>query len=99
MRYCAAFSSLPATPMSAPLDELLATARRRYLPIYRPRELILERGEGSRLWDSQGREYIDLAAGIAVNAFGHADPDLRAALIEQSGKLWHTSNIFYSAPA
>jgi acetylornithine/N-succinyldiaminopimelate aminotransferase len=98
MRYCAAFSSLPATPMSAPLDELLATARRRYLPIYRPRELILERGEGSRLWDSQGREYIDLAAGIAVNAFGHADPDLRAALIEQSGKLWHTSNIFYSAP-
>lgn len=82
----------------APADELLATARRRYLPIYRPRELILERGEGSRVWDSAGRDYIDLAAGIAVNALGHADPDLRAALIEQSGKLWHTSNVFYSEP-
>lgn len=82
----------------APVDELLATARRRYLPIYRPRELILERGEGSRVWDSAGRDYIDLAGGIAVNALGHADPDLRAALIEQSGKLWHTSNIFYSEP-
>lgn len=82
----------------APADELLATARRRYLPIYRPRELILERGEGSRVWDSAGRDYIDLAGGIAVNALGHADPDLRAALIEQSGKLWHTSNIFYSEP-
>jgi len=84
--------------MSDLTDALLATARERYLPIYRPRELILDRGEGSRLWDTEGRDYIDLAGGIAVNALGHADPDLRAALIEQSGKLWHTSNVYYSAP-
>lgn len=84
--------------MSDLADTLLATARRRYLPIYRPRELILDRGEGSRVWDTAGRDYIDLAAGIAVNALGHAHPQLREALIEQSGKLWHTSNVFYSAP-
>ena len=45
---------------------LLALGRDRYLPIYRPRQLILERGLGSRLWDSEGREYVDLAGGIAV---------------------------------
>ena len=69
-----------------------------YLPVYRQREVVLERGQGSRLWDSSGREYIDLAAGIAVCSLGHADPDLVAALTEQAGRLWHTSNVFHSEP-
>ena len=69
-----------------------------YLPVYRPRQVVLERGQGSRLWDDQGREYLDLAAGIAVCGLGHNDPDLHAALIEQAGKLWHTSNVFFSEP-
>ncbi len=69
-----------------------------YLPVYRPRTMVLERGQGARLWDSEGREYIDLAAGIAVCGLGHNDPDLLAALTEQAGKLWHTSNAFYSEP-
>ncbi len=60
--------------------------------------MVLERGQGARLWDSEGREYIDLAAGIAVCGLGHNDPDLLAALTEQAGKLWHTSNAFYSEP-
>lgn len=77
---------------------LVATAQRYALPIYRQRELILDRGEGSRLWDIEGREYVDFAAGIAVNALGHGDADILAALHEQAAKLWHTSNVFYSEP-
>jgi acetylornithine/N-succinyldiaminopimelate aminotransferase len=69
-----------------------------YLSIYRPRQVVLERGAGSRLWDSEGREYVDLSAGIAVCGLGHGDPDLLAALTEQAGKLWHTSNVFFSEP-
>lgn len=77
---------------------LVASAQRYTLPIYRQRELVLDRGQGSRLWDIEGREYVDLAAGIAVSALGHGDPDILAALHEQAGKLWHTSNVFYSEP-
>lgn len=78
--------------------DLVALGQHYYLPVYRPREVILERGQGSRLWDRDGNEYIDLAAGIAVCGLGHNDPDLVAALTEQAGKLWHTSNVFYSEP-
>ena len=77
---------------------LLALGRDRYLPVYRPRELILERGEGARVWDSAGRDYIDFGAGIAVCGLGHCDPDLVAALEAQARTLWHTSNVFYSEP-
>ena len=80
------------------LPDLLALARDHYLPVYRQRELVLERGQGARLWDSEGREYIDFSAGIAVCSLGHADPDLVAALVEQAGRLWHTSNVFHSEP-
>ena len=77
---------------------LLGLGRDYYLPVYRPRQLILEHGRGSRLWDSEGREYVDFCGGIAVCGLGHCDPDLTAALVEQAGKLWHTSNVFYSEP-
>ena len=79
-------------------DRLTDLAARYWLPVYRPRDLVLERGQGSRLWDSQGRDYVDFAAGIAVCSLGHCDPDLTAALAEQAGRLWHTSNAFYSEP-
>lgn len=78
--------------------DLLAAGQHYYLPVYRPREVILERGQGARVWDRDGREYVDLSAGIAVCGLGHNDPDLVAALTEQAGKLWHTSNVFYSEP-
>lgn len=77
---------------------LLALGREVLLPVYRQRELILQRGEGARLWDSEGRDYVDFGAGIAVCSLGHCNPELNAALIEQAGKLWHTSNVFYSEP-
>ena len=57
-------------------------------------EIVFERGEGVRLYDVAGADYIDCTSGIAVNALGHAHPHLVEALSEQAGKLWHTSNIF-----
>ena len=78
--------------------EPLLSLSRYYLPVYRPRQLVLERGQGARLWDTQGREFIDLAAGIAVCSLGHGNAELKAALVEQAGKLWHSSNVFYSEP-
>lgn len=77
---------------------LFALSERYYLPVYRPRRIVLDHGKGSRLWDRDGREYVDFGAGIAVNALGHAHPALIAALTEQAGKLWHTSNVFVSEP-
>ncbi|GAB3753475.1 acetylornithine/succinyldiaminopimelate transaminase [Lysobacter olei] len=79
-------------------NDLYALAERYYLPVYRPRRIVLDRGQGSRVWDLDGREYVDFGAGIAVNALGHAHPALVAALTEQAGKLWHTSNVFVSEP-
>ncbi|MFC4726643.1 acetylornithine/succinylornithine family transaminase [Coralloluteibacterium thermophilus] len=83
--------------MTATAD-LLAKGERHYLPIYRQRAMVLARGQGARVWDTDGRDYVDFAAGIAVNAFGHCDPDLVAALTAQAGLLWHTSNVFHSEP-
>jgi len=83
--------------MTSATDSLLSLSDY-YLPIYRPRPLILERGQGARVWDNQGREYIDFAAGIAVCGLGHNHPELKAALIAQAEKLWHTSNWYYSEP-
>ena len=79
-------------------SDLLALGPRYWLPVYKPREVVLERGAGARVWDRDGRDYIDFGAGIAVNALGHGDADLLAALTEQARKLWHSSNVFYTEP-
>lgn len=68
------------------------------VPNYAPLDMIPVRGEGSRLWDQAENEYIDLTAGIAVNALGHAHPELVAALTEQAQKVWHVSNIYTNEP-
>ncbi|MFM9889574.1 MAG: aspartate aminotransferase family protein [Rickettsiales bacterium] len=78
--------------------ELIAKGREFYVPNYKPREMILDHGKGSAVWDMDGTDYIDLGAGIAVCSLGHQDPDLLAALDAQSRKLWHTSNIFFTEP-
>ncbi|MBS4149031.1 aspartate aminotransferase family protein [Pseudomonadota bacterium DY0742] len=69
------------------------------VPSFAPAAFIPVRGQGSRVWDQSGRELVDFAGGIAVNALGHAHPALVAALTEQAGKLWHISNIFTNEPA
>ena len=68
-------------------------------PNYAPAAIIPVRGEGSRLWDQDGREYIDFAGGIAVTGLGHAHPKLVAALTEQAHQLWHVSNVLVNEPA
>ncbi|MGN6322112.1 MAG: acetylornithine transaminase [Dyella sp.] len=80
------------------MSSLVDLGKRYWLPVYKPRELVLDRGKGARVWDTEQRDYIDFGAGIAVNALGHQDPDLLAALTEQAHKLWHSSNVFYTEP-
>lgn len=80
-------------------QDLLKKGKRFYVENYKPREMILDHGKGSRLWDIDGNEYIDFSSGIAVNAMGHQDKELVNALIKQAKKLWHTSNVFYTEPA
>ncbi|QEE25941.1 acetylornithine/succinylornithine family transaminase [Rhodanobacter glycinis] len=80
------------------VSSLTALGKRYWLPVYKPRELVLDHGKGARVWDTDDRDYIDFGAGIAVNALGHQDPDLLEALTAQAGKLWHASNVFYTEP-
>lgn len=61
--------------------------------------MIPERALGSRVWDTEGRELVDLSGGIAVNALGHSHPDLIASLTEQAQKVWHISNLYTTQPA
>ena len=79
-------------------QDLIDLGKRYWLPVYRPREVVLDHGKGARVWDMQGRDYVDFGAGIAVNALGHQDPDMVEALTTQAHKLWHASNVFYSEP-
>lgn len=65
------------------------------MPTYGRFPLMLERGEGSRVWDDQGCEYLDFGAGIAVCALGHAHPAIREAIILQASRLMHTSNLYF----
>lgn len=64
------------------------------LPTYNRTDVAFVRGEGAFLFDESGKRYLDFGAGIAVNAFGNANPRLVAALTAQAGKLWHTSNLY-----
>ncbi|WDD98723.1 aspartate aminotransferase family protein [Thalassomonas actiniarum] len=69
------------------------------VPNYAPSSVIPVRGQGSRVWDQQDREFIDFAGGIAVNCLGHCHPALVSALKEQGEKIWHLSNVMTNEPA
>ncbi|WP_100753786.1 aspartate aminotransferase family protein [Vibrio salilacus] len=69
------------------------------VPCYNPMEMIPVKGEGARVWDQQGNEYIDFAGGIAVSCLGHCHPAMVNALTEQGQKLWHLSNVMTNEPA
>src|SRR5438105_15411524 len=71
---------------------------RNVVPSYSRFDLVLERGEGSYVWDVDGRRYLDLAAGIAVCSLGHAHPEITKTLTEQSQKLIHVSKLYYTEP-
>jgi acetylornithine/N-succinyldiaminopimelate aminotransferase len=67
------------------------------LPVYE-REIVLVRGKGARLYDKEGRIYLDFAAGIAVNGLGYGDRKVLKAIRDQAGKLIHVSNLFHTEP-
>ncbi|MFS7160271.1 aspartate aminotransferase family protein [Serratia proteamaculans] len=84
------------------MEQPIAVTRQSFddwmVPVYAPADFILVRGEGSQVWDQQGKSYIDFAGGIAVNALGHTHPVVTAALVEQAGKLWHLGNGYTNEP-
>jgi acetylornithine/N-succinyldiaminopimelate aminotransferase len=78
----------------------LQTLERDYLlPTYSRFPVELVRGEGCRLWDDDGNEYLDFLAGISVCNTGHCHPAVVAAVREQAGRLMHATNLYYTAPA
>ncbi len=76
--------------------ELLALASEHMLKNYKQPPLVMTRGEGCRLWDTDGRRYLDLYAGIAVCSLGHAHPALVKAISEQAARLGHIANYYYN---
>ncbi|MGG1944153.1 aspartate aminotransferase family protein [Trinickia sp. NRRL B-1857] len=68
------------------------------VPVFSPASFVPARGLGSRVWDTQGRDYVDFTGGIAVTGLGHAHPELVRVLHEQGEKLWHVSNAYTNEP-
>jgi acetylornithine/N-succinyldiaminopimelate aminotransferase len=80
------------------LSELQALERRHVVPSYARFPVEFVRGEGARLWDDDGNEYLDFLAGISVSSVGHCHPAVVAAVREQAGRLIHVTNLFYTEP-
>ncbi len=78
--------------------ELVELGRRFLYPNYRQPSLVVERGQGSVLWDVAGKRYLDFFAGIAVSALGHAHPALARAIAEQATRVVHLSNYYFNEP-
>ncbi len=85
-------------PQETGMSDLRERFEAAFMPNYGVPPVALARGEGCRVWDTEGREYLDLIAGIAVNSLGHAHPALVAAVSSQVATLAHTSNLFLHEP-
>ena len=81
--------------MTTVMDGTQALEARHVLQTYRRQPVTLVRGEGVRLFDADGREYLDLLSGIGVASLGHAHPGLARAIADQASTLLHTSNLFF----
>jgi acetylornithine aminotransferase len=79
-------------------DAIMQTADRVMAATYKRFPIVLERGEGVSLWDTQGRRYTDFVSGIAVCNLGHAHPRIAAAVARQARQLVHVSNLYYTLP-
>ncbi len=80
------------------LADLQALERQYLMPTYKRGEVEFVRGEGARLWDADGKEYLDFLSGISVCSVGHCHPAVVEAIREQSERLIHVSNLFYTEP-
>ncbi len=81
------------------MDDLIKESLRYIANTYARYPVVLTRGEGARVWDSEGKVYLDCVAGLAVNNLGHCHPKVVAAIKEQAGKLLHISNFYHAEPA
>jgi acetylornithine/N-succinyldiaminopimelate aminotransferase len=90
---------LAAARAAALLPVSRATFDEVMVPCFAPAPFLPVRGEGSRVWDQDGRMYIDFAGGVAVTALGHCHPAMVKAIEEQARKIWHVSNWFTNEPA
>jgi len=91
---------LPAPPavVRNQAQSVLDRFQKNVIPSYARFELVLERGQGSWLWDINGKRYLDLGGGIAVCALGHAPAEITETLVAQSRNLIHVSNLYYHQP-
>jgi acetylornithine/N-succinyldiaminopimelate aminotransferase len=92
-------SGVPAPGPAAGIPVTRAHFDALMVPCFAPAPFIPVRGEGSRVWDQDGRMYIDFASGVAVTSLGHCHPAMVRALEEQARRLWHVSNWFTNEPA
>ncbi|HEY65910.1 MAG TPA: acetylornithine transaminase [Caldilineae bacterium] len=79
-------------------QEIIALEQKYILQTYTRPPFVIQRGEGCTLYDSQGRAYLDLVSGIAVNALGYGDPELVRAIQQQAARLIHVSNLYHMEP-
>ena len=79
-------------------EELMAQSNKYIIGTYRRQPVVLVKGSGARVWDSEGKEYLDFVAGIAVCSLGHSNPKVVAALQKQAELLTHVSNLYYTEP-
>jgi acetylornithine/N-succinyldiaminopimelate aminotransferase len=79
--------------------EIIEATDRTQVGVYARYPVAFVRGQGARLWDADGKSYLDFFTGLAVNNLGHAHPRVVAAIREQSEKLLHASNVYYNEPA
>lgn len=94
---CALGQSIPKT-QGVLAKDVIEMEKRVFVQTYARQPVLFVEGKGCVLLDEKGKEYLDMTAGIAVNALGHGDVDWVNSIIEQAGKLAHVSNIYYSIP-
>ncbi len=82
----------------ASMEELIAQSQRYLMNTYARFPVVIVKGEGVRVWDVEGKEYLDFVAGIAVNNLGHCHPKVVAAIREQAEQLLHISNLYHIEP-
>lgn len=92
------FPTSPAPIVHNQYNEVRELFSRYVVPSYGRFELAFSHGAGSYVWDVSGKRYLDLGGGIAVTALGHSNPEITEALIEQSRKLVHVSNLYFHGP-
>ncbi|KAM1493440.1 hypothetical protein PS1_025592 [Malus domestica] len=101
-RACLSVDTNAADPLKAVVavgsQEVMEAEQKVMVGTYKRPPLVVSSGKGCKLYDPEGREYLDLYSGIAVNSLGHGDPDWIRVVTEQAHTLTHVSNAFYSIP-